>query len=417
MSFFSLRAKHRIRVTVAPAESSSFSRWHGTPHNGVAWLALGWAYVLSASLAERQGLHIEYHGEVAGETDGTHHRTQPTVSLPYARPAERRWWRAVTAPGVGWSLANGGMTPWATDVAEEGLGLSIAAMDADVAETPPTARQAARYLARLCAFFRLGSQSSAALAAVLTFPLHAPRHMRDAAPSACHGRGRGRGRGRVNDDDDDDDDDCALPSEFAHLSYYMTFSLSPRVIESALWSVFWAPDVPCHLAGAWIQPAAAVLTPILRTDTGAVRPDANLELLAKVLSGTRAAPLWLGVALCGYGRVVQSIVSYLSRLWLPGHAVPTRTAAAWTGLPICFLHTLPSSLLPATKDAPGCPATVSRAQVWRLRHDFHSNYPPDAGFNYTPDHGWLPFGAMRVDDVEPSLAVFVLDLADRGRRC
>ncbi|KJR84274.1 uncharacterized protein SPSK_08780 [Sporothrix schenckii 1099-18] len=430
---FSLRTKYRIRVTVAPAESMSFATWPGTPHNGVAWLALGWAYVLSASLAERQGVSVEYRDEdtcnVDGQTDGVQHdNTQQTVSLPYATPAERRWWRAITAPGAGWVLADGGLTPWAVDVAEEGLGRVAVATDADeidaVAETPPTARQAARYLARMCAFFRLGSQSSAAFAAALTFPLHSHTFWREENPICLPrprlgtdigrggsrgrgrgpGRGRGRGRGRVHDVDAIDPAcdlaNCPLSSEFANLSYYLSLSLAPWVIGSALFSAFWERDVPCHLAGAWIQPAAAIVIPILWTETGATRPDGDFELFAKVLSGTRSAPLWLGVALCGHGRFLQSVYWYLSHLQSAGYLVSRGMAAAWTGLQACFLH----DLLSASPQGAGL---VSRAHVCRLRHAFTRNYPPDENFQYMPLHPWPPFGVMRVEDVELEIRAHV----------
>jgi len=52
----SLRSKHPVRCILST--SSSFSVWNGTPNNGIPILVLAWAYILNASLAERQGLRM-----------------------------------------------------------------------------------------------------------------------------------------------------------------------------------------------------------------------------------------------------------------------------------------------------------------------------------------------------------------------
>ncbi|OAA63255.1 hypothetical protein SPI_03418 [Niveomyces insectorum RCEF 264] len=380
---FYLRQSHRIICTVSP--SQGFANWDGTPHNGVALLALGWAYVFSASLAERQSLSMEY-GMMRHDKSPSPSRAM--VCLDYATPDERMWWKAVTAQGVGWSIAGDQGSPWGVHIQDIGLVIADASDDGDsdgsdnVPLPPPTARQAAHYLARLCAIYRLERQCSAALAAVLTFPLHTSKHFRQSATISLP---QPRLPVRV-DTFDVSLTDCSLPDEFEHLGYYMALSLSPRILGPSMWSIFWEPDVPCNLAGAWVQPAFSVLKPIL-TDA------ADLELLAKVLSFTRAAPLWLGVALCGHCRVVQSILPYLTTLQPYPHTIPNMTAAAWTGLPSSFLHAYPS-----TRYVRG--SMVPRAQVWRLRHDFHTEYPEDEGFRHLPPHGWPPFGEMRKEDVE-----------------
>ncbi|CAK7235840.1 hypothetical protein SEUCBS140593_009415 [Sporothrix eucalyptigena] len=381
---FCLRQAHRIICTVS--SSHGFANWDGTPHNGVALLVLGWAYIFGASLAERQSLAVEY-GELLLYNRRSSSPSQAVVYLEYASPDERLWWKAVTSQGVGWSIAGDQHSPWGVHVGDIGLIIGDASDDEGNGKTlppPPTARQAAQYLARLCAVYQLGRQCSAALAAVLTFPLHASKHFQGSATISLP---QPRLPVRVDPlDTSRTDFSLPVPDEFEHLGYYMALSLSPRILGPSLWSIFWVPDVPCNLAGAWVQPAVSILQPILAD-------AADLELLAKVLSFTRAAPLWLGVALCGYGRVVKSILPYLQTLSPFSHTIPSMTAAAWTGLPSSFFHV--HSL---TTYVPG--GMVSRAQVWRLRHDFHTEYTKDEGFYNLPPYGWPPFGQMREEDVE-----------------
>jgi hypothetical protein len=71
--------------------------------------------------------------------------------------------------------------------------------------------------------------------------------------------------------------------------------------------------------------------------------------------------------------------------------LPSIDAAAWTGIPQSFLDDYYMD--------PCHDGTISRADVWRLRHDCHSEYEESA-FLFTPPHGWSPFGRMKAEDVE-----------------
>jgi len=372
---FVLRNKHPIICRVS--SSSSFSAWKDTPNNGIALLVLGWAYILTAELVERQNLKIQYVSPLNSRSDGH----CPTLRLDYALPRERAWWKAIASRGTGWSITGDDplndkkFSPWAVQV--EDLGLDIA--DAvTTGQPPPSAREAACYLARLCRAFRLGSQCTAALAAVLGFPLHAycvPRKSATvelAKPSltfcSCEG----------------DRDDP--PSAFHHIDRYMALSASPIMFGSLLWSIFWEPGVPCNFAGAWLRPIDAVLRPIIESN--------NMELLAKVLSFTNAGPLWLGITVCGGRQIIDTIGPYLTNLTAYPHTIPNSDSAAWTGIAQSFLHIYPHGpyLQPD--------GTVSRADVWRLRHDCYYEYQVGTPFKHAPLHGWPPFGRMQEVDVE-----------------
>lgn len=304
---------------------------------------------------------------------------QPTVlRLGYALPREHAWWKAIVTRGMGWSITGAPgdtkVSPWAVEV--EDLGLDIAGV-VDTSQRPPAPREAACYLARLCRVFGLGRQCSAALAAALTLPLHASYATRAAAkielprPSLTQ---------PSNDKKQEDP-----PAEYLHLGFYMSLSMCPGIFGPLLWSIFWEPDVPCHCAGAWLLPIATTLKPIIE--------DNNLEHLARVLSFTPVAPLWLGLALCGPRGIIKSVMRSITALAEYPHTKPDIDSAAWTGIAQSFLHLhSPGPYLQVD-------GTVSRADVWRLRHDCYDKYNP-VTFEHTPPHGWPPFGKMQEQDVE-----------------
>ncbi|KAF5020425.1 hypothetical protein F66182_7552 [Fusarium sp. NRRL 66182] len=356
----------KLHVTSLSLSSSpNFRVWDKNANNGIALLTLGWSYILSAALAERQGLPLVY----CEATPSSHPST--TLDLSYASPAEQRWWRAITARGVGWSMANK-ISPWAIKVGDIGIEIQDGV---ESPQGPPSAREAACYLSRLCDAYGLGSQSSAALAAALTIPLNANASPFDPAEielpiptfatrAVCP-------------------PPTSIPSDFRLIGYLMTLSLCPWVMGPALWSVFWDPDVPCNFTGAWVLPIAAALSPVINQN--------RMDLLAKAFSSSAVAPLWLGLAICGRQTVVDSIYPSLAKLRDYPFFQPDINAAAWTGVAQSFLD--------CHQTRPCHDGMVSRADVWRLRHAYSQIYP-DNEFSHTPPYGWPPFGQMRVTDVE-----------------
>lgn len=363
-----MRKRHPTDCVLS--SSPNFRTWEGESNNGIALLTLGWAYILTASLAERQGLRMEY------APFRTQHPGMTKLGLEYASPTERSWWTAIVGRGVGWSICGGQVAPWAVSL--DDIGVEIDG-DVDGGKHAPTSREAACYLARFCRAYGLGNQSSAALAAALSLPLHASTtYLRPATielprPSLpdCAGS--------------PSPDEC--PSDFQFIGYLMTLSLCPWAFGSSLWSIFWEPDVPCNFAGAWLGPIATILERII--------DDNNLELLAKVLSFANVAPLWLGVALCGKRTIIKSILPSLAELRDYPYARPNVDAAAWTNTTQSFMDN--RRMGPYLHDG-----KISRSDVWRLRHDCHAEYSDD-GFLYTPPYGWPPFGEMRVQDLELEL--------------
>ena len=365
---FHVRCLHPTTCTLST--SDNFQVWERNTNNGVALLVLAWAYILNASLAERRRLSLQYMplDKPLGSI---------IINLDYASPQELTWWKVLIARGSAYSIAGEDRCPpWAVLV--DNLDLKIDGK-IDFNHSPPTATQAAGYLARLCVAYDLGNQSSAALAAALSLPLH-----RSTAPfgpvtielprQSLTTRVASPPLGQY-------------PTEFRLLDHYMTLSLSPNYFSSTLWSVFSEPKVPCNVAGAWLGPISDVLRPIIQ--------DNKLELLAKVLSFTNTAPLWLGLAICGRGTIIKSIMPFLDELRPYQHVQPSVDAAAWTAIPQSFMDIQPPG--PYLQDG-----KISRANIWRLRHDCHEKYEDDS-FLTTPQYGWPPFGTMRIDDVELEL--------------
>lgn len=82
--------------------SSNFRVWDENANNGIALLTLGWSYILSAALAERQTISMAYCQASPSSSPWT------VLDLDYASSKEKRWWKAIVAYGVGWSMVSHG---------------------------------------------------------------------------------------------------------------------------------------------------------------------------------------------------------------------------------------------------------------------------------------------------------------------
>lgn len=139
--------RKRYCTTCTLTEGGSFSTWEDNVNNGIALLVMGWAYVLSASLAERQGLEMHYEKPPSNSTAPSRFE----INLPYATAQERTWWKAVLMPGMGWSISAGQITPWAISMG----GCELEMLGPTEDSSPPSADQAALYLCRFCDAFDL----------------------------------------------------------------------------------------------------------------------------------------------------------------------------------------------------------------------------------------------------------------------
>lgn len=256
----------------------------------------------------------------------------------------------------------------------------------DESYEPPSSREAAQLLIELGTLFSLESQLTGGFLSALMLPVYnimklkpqlpLPRLTRTFnAPAATSGCIR----------------DC-VSNYVSNLSYYMTLSICPSSLSSAIWSVFWEPGIDCNLVSAWLGSIHNVIQPILKAG--------DFEMLAKVfaLYRPRLAPLWLGIALLGCPEFIDMIESYLATLeerpFFCRLSRPDPGVAAWTGSPQSFLDEAGSGCY--IKDGE---VLLSRSDLYRLRF----NYCWLSSGSATAPFGWQPIGSVRKKDVEPEL--------------
>ncbi|RDL30817.1 uncharacterized protein BP5553_10162 [Venustampulla echinocandica] len=371
--------------TICTTEGSSFRHWGGDivenpePGNGLAILVFAWAYILSARLVELQGGSVRYT-EVLAPIAGVESRVQATsrdvvVDLENVDSIAARWWRAILAHGQGWRATVHEhpvyLSPWS--VSYQGsqylqVNLLPSASAKHTSEHHcPSSTEAMGYLADFCAIHHLHSQSSAALAAALVLPLHELLRQEATLPEIVLVKPRDTTIMRP----DFLKEDQALP-------YLMTLSCTARMLDSAIWGVFWEPGVDCNLVSAWFRPIINILTPIIKSG--------NFELLAKVMAlrDPKLSPLWLGSIITGI--TPRRIIPFLEHLdgTLSG---PDLDVVAWTSSPQSFIDLAGSG--PYVQDS-----KIRRADVWRLRYICQNEYPPPSPYRSPPLTGWPPFGSV-----------------------
>jgi hypothetical protein len=214
--------------------------------------------------------------------------------------------------------------------------------------------EATYFLLELAELFDLGTQPTAAFSAALLLPFHnfqdlTPNLPRPVLPTYT-GAYRENGSSRT------------VLGYVDDLQYYMTLSISPRCLSSAIWSIFWEPGISCNLASAWLGAIHHTLLPILK--------DSDLQILAIVFAfrRPRLAPLWLGICICGSSAIAEMIQSYLTTLeespYSRSLADPDLDIAAWTASPQSFLDE------PTSYPYVGSNISVTRADLLRHRLNY-----------------------------------------------
>ncbi|KAI1642167.1 uncharacterized protein F4817DRAFT_369646 [Daldinia loculata] len=377
----SLRQPWYIKCSLST--EASFQVWKTSKYNGLALLVLAWAYILNMSLAERQGLHLhlKYLRSNPRRDSSSCASSDPLrrIELAYATDQEVAWWKLISTPGrpqLG-KKERGPHLPW-TLLLEDVCSLEIigSGVASELAELP-TAAIAATYLARFCAACGLGDQNSAAFAAALALPSRSFRSTYTLLPTITLPAVSLPPSVNLSGSYD------TYPPHFESLSYFMTLSLSIHTFGACLESVVWEPGIDCNVAGAVTRAISKILDPIYESR--------DYELLAKVLSSTKAAPLWLGVSLCNWGYPLRACLEYGDT-----YTIKWEEIAPWTGISQSFLDLENQGPYLREDD------TVTRANVWRLRHDCFNNYT-DESYHKIPNNPWPPFGFMRSKDVDMEL--------------
>ena len=360
--------------------------------SGVSLMFLAWAYIFSMTLLEKQGLPMLYSDSMTWDEAKAIPQSQNTsymdIYIGRASIDEWRWWSALVHPGQGWRPGGESIPPWT--VAFRGNVKFV--IKADVVGstnpddcTPPSSDQAVCFLSKFASAYGLTGQSSLALAMVLSLPLHnQTRSAIELPATSSFTKARARASWGV-------DSASPIQRDFEKLPRYMALSSNPQFLSSALWGIFWEPGIDCNLVSAWCEPIIRVVSPLVQSG--------NIEVLAHIFAQRRPniAALWYGVLACGRTRVFNAIINYLNALRPPVPCKPMAEIAAWTGSPQSFMDVCGSGPYLSGDQ-------VTRADVWRLRHECWN--VDDEGvlpFRNPPLCPWQPFGTMLPAETELSV--------------
>ncbi|UKZ85030.1 uncharacterized protein TrAFT101_000908 [Trichoderma asperellum] len=349
--------------------------------NGLAFMFLAWSYILCVFLLEEQRIPVIYEDAAAPSGDETPTSNEFIVDLGDASNEEYRWWSTLLSPGQGWKATRFGHPVWAVSFTGNvkfkiTYQRSASKPSGEIEEIkPPTSKEAAEFLSRFASLYNLESQAVLGLAMALIVPLHQNMSSTIHIPKPHLAKPSTVSLTSIID------------KEFRNLSYYMALSSNPTFVASALWSVFWEPEVDCNLVTPWFDPIIDVLLPLIE--------DENLEMVGHMLALRRpgVAPLWYGLLACGTTETVLAIVPYLKTL---NTRVPTKLmpeVAVWTDSPQSFMD--------LTGSGPYLQGSqISRADAWRLRHECCNAWKDGAHFRYLPTTPFRPFGSINGNELE-----------------
>jgi hypothetical protein len=357
--------------------------------NGLALCTICWSYIISARLLEMRKKPRKFCSTTLIPVLAKDLNSQPNdivIDLSRASAGLVRWLCTLLAPDSRWRVQR--LPPWATiyegDYRFVVVATSLRSWDENY--EPPSSGEATQLLIELGTLFGLESQITGGFLSALMLPVHNIMKLKPQlplprltkafnAPPAMSGYIR----------------NC-VSNYASNLSYYMTLSICPSSLSSAIWSVFWEPGTNCNLVSAWLGSIHHAIQPILKAG--------DLEMLAKVfaLYRPRLAPLWLGIALLGCAEFMGMIESYLTTLeerpFFCRLSRPDPDVAAWIRSPQSFLDEAGSGCY--IKDGE---VLLSRSDLYRLRF----NYCWLSSRFATAPFGWQPIGSVRKKDVEPEL--------------
>ncbi|UKZ47354.1 hypothetical protein TrVGV298_001572 [Trichoderma virens] len=368
----------KIKATICEISKHSGFKFTDSESNGLIFLFLAWAYILSAFLLEQQHIPLAYTDAYKQWGNGTYEGGAFFIDLGDASDEEYRWWSALVHPGQGWRAAYSSQPVWAVTLGDQFKFIILNERNVLPSSNvnPPSSREALAYLARFCARFNLESQVSLGLAMALTIPLHDNMSSKIQIPEPYLTKKKVVSASS-----------SIIDQEFRNLSYYMVLSSNPSFIASALWSVFWEPEIDCNLASPWCNAIIDTIKPLI--------DGHKLETLGHVLAQRRpgVAALWYGLVACGATDIISSIIPYLETLHtaLPVRHVPE--VSVWTDTPQSFMD--------LTGSGPYLQGNqVSREDLWRLRHENWNAWNGGVHFRHPPNTPFRPFGSIDAEEVE-----------------
>ncbi|KAI3335385.1 hypothetical protein F4824DRAFT_501008 [Ustulina deusta] len=354
---------------------------------GFSLLFFCWSYIFSVRLLEFQTRNFRYTQSFR-QTVPTTTATDYVVDLKGASDKLVRWLSAVLAPSMGWSV-QGPLPAWAVYLDADIVLVSGHRIAYDPKEAPPSASEAIELLIELCTLFGLAPAthsgvgplmpSTVAFLAALSIPFYRSSSFTPRL-SRCLLDGRGPTTAEV--------DVNSIQQYFADLPYYMTLSLS-NFLGSAIWSIFWQPDISCNLVSPWYASIFHVLEPFLKTRSA--------ETIAKIflLRRPRLGLWWFGIFLLGDPTIFDWIERFLEtleeRYGYGSTSKPNLVMAAWSGVPQSFLDMAEARAYSETEDIP-------RSEILWHRHNFQLSRSTTA---------WPPPGTTKIQKVELELWPFL----------
>lgn len=135
-------------------------------------------------------------------------------------------------------------------------------------ESPPNSAEATELLIEFCAIYGLLepehqpdghpselSPAFAAFLAALVLPFYRHDGLRPQFPSPILKRcDAGTAKGAISES-------ARIRQYTADLRYYMTLCMNTKCLGSALWSIFWQPDIETNLVSPWLSSISHVLNP------------------------------------------------------------------------------------------------------------------------------------------------------------
>ncbi|CAG8089665.1 unnamed protein product [Penicillium salamii] len=346
----------------------------------ISVLFLAWAYILSARWSEllsRSSEHpcqVEFIPKFPNNTQEvpTGSDRQATIEVDVGDEideAEAFWWNAILRCDSGWNISslhrhNVYLSPWSVSICGKS-GFSITGKLSMEKGKLPSSATALEYISRFCIRHDLYDQCSASLSAALYIPQLRNKPL--AFPLSTHNllfNPPQRGASIA-----------ALIKEYKEvLPHLMTLSSNAWGIRSTLHSAFFNPEIPCHLVSPWLNPAFAIIDPILKQN--------DFSTLAKLLAlrNPRLGSLWLGAILTGLA------ASFLRGVRAGCTAMDIH-AAGWTDTTQTFL---------TCKLGVSNGESISREDEGRLLFitncdEYHSRVPIEP---------WKPFGETPTCDTE-----------------
>lgn len=278
-------------ISLTKVPDIDFSQWFGGQGCHVTVLILAWAYILSARWTEIiPGAEPIRYTNIRPDRSREYDKIK--VDLGNVSGDAERWWEAVLAPRQGGWLATVNSeskvlrSPWSIRLPPRTY-LEVSNIEsAPATGAVASSSTALRYLADYCATYDLADQSRAALSAVLFLPLAAflGKRVKLAIPEELNAA---RQCAKEPPREEQSPHICST----SQLDKLLTLSCNTRGLQPILLSIFFDREVPCNLAGSWLQGTFSALD----------RVSGDRYVLAQTLTSRspRLGFLWVGAIILG----------------------------------------------------------------------------------------------------------------------